>query len=80
MTTRQSEEYFFHQRCEKMSTNPVIASWFWLAAYAVRLFDFHFTMIYFKFSILAYKMCHNAWQSDNNNNNIVIIIIMIYGE
>ena len=26
MTTKQSEEYFFHQRCEKTSTNAVMAS------------------------------------------------------
>ena len=25
MTTKQSEEYFFHQCCEKMATNTVIA-------------------------------------------------------
>ena len=32
MTTKRSEEYFFHQRCEKTSTNFEMASWFWLAA------------------------------------------------
>ena len=32
MTTKQSEEYFFHQRCEKTSTNFEMASRFWLAA------------------------------------------------
>ena len=34
---KQSEEYFFHQLCEKTSTNTVIASRFWLAAYITRL-------------------------------------------
>ena len=29
---KHSEEYFFHQRCEKMSTNFEVASRFWLAA------------------------------------------------
>ena len=28
MTTKQSEEYFFHQRCEKTSTNFEMASRF----------------------------------------------------
>ena len=32
MTTEHSEEYFFHQRCEKTSTNFEMASWFWLTA------------------------------------------------
>ena len=32
MTTKHSEEYFLHQRCEKTSTNFVMASRFWLAA------------------------------------------------
>ena len=31
MTTKHSEEYFFHQRCEKTSTNCKMASRFWLA-------------------------------------------------
>ena len=32
MTTKHSEEYFFHQRCEKTSTNFEMASRFSLAA------------------------------------------------
>ena len=28
MTAKQSEEYFFHQRCQKTSTNTVMASQF----------------------------------------------------
>ena len=73
--TKQSEEYFFHQRCKKTATVmlcTVMASWFWLAAYIIRLLDSHFTLVCFsrlkyiaKFSILACKMSHNARQSDN---------------
>ena len=43
MTTKRSEEYFFHQWCKEMSTNFAMASQFWLAAYIVRLFDSHFS-------------------------------------
>ena len=32
MTTKHCEEYFFHQHCEKTSTNFEMASRFWLAA------------------------------------------------
>ena len=39
MTTKQFEKYFFYQRFKKTSTNTVMASRFWLAAYVVRLFD-----------------------------------------
>ena len=47
MTKKRSEEYFFHQRCEERSTNTVMASRFWLAAYIVRLLDSQFSLIYF---------------------------------
>ena len=56
MTTKQSEEYFFQQRCEKTSTNTVMASRIWLAAYIVRLFDSHFSLVYF--SGLKYSLAH----------------------
>ena len=39
--TKQSEEYFFHQRCKKTTPNTVMASRIWLADYVVRLFDSH---------------------------------------
>ena len=66
MTTKRSEEYFFHQRCKDMSTNFEMASRFWLAAYIVWLFVSHFSLVHFsglKY-ILARKMCHNARQTD----------------
>ena len=68
MTTKQSEEYFFHQRCKKTLTNTVMDSRFLLAAFIVRLFDSHFSLAYFsrlkyilaaKFSIVDLKMRHN---------------------
>ena len=68
MTTKRSEEYFFHQRCKETSRNFVMAFRFWLAAYIVRLFDSHFSLVHFselKY-ILARKMRHNVRQSDNN--------------
>ena len=68
MTTKRSEEYFFHQWCKETSTNFVMASRFWLAAYIVRLFDSHFSLVHFselKY-VLARKMRHIARQSDNN--------------
>ena len=60
MTTKRSEEYFFHQRCKETSTNFEMASWFWLAAYIVRLFDSHFSLVQFsglKY-ILARQILH----------------------
>ena len=47
LITKQSEEYLFHKRCERTTTNTVMASRFWLAAYIVRLFDIHFSLVYF---------------------------------
>ena len=47
MTTKRSEECFFHQRCKEMSTNFEMASRFWLAAYIVWLFDSHFSLVHF---------------------------------
>ena len=32
MTTKKSEEYFFHQSCNKRAANAVKDSRFWLAA------------------------------------------------
>ena len=62
VTTKRSEEYFFHQRCKEMSTNFVIASRFWLAAYLVRLFDSHFLLVHFSglkyIYILAHQILH----------------------
>ena len=60
MTTKRVEEYFFHQRCKKTSTNFLMAFRFWLAAYIVRLFDFHFSLVHFsglKY-ILARQILH----------------------
>ena len=60
ITTKQSEEYFLHQGCKETSTNFVMASWFWLAAYIVRLFDSHFSLVHFsglKY-ILARQILH----------------------
>ena len=60
MTTKQSEEYFFHQCCKKTFTNTVMASQFWLTAHIVRLFDSHFSLAYFsglKY-ILARQIAH----------------------
>jgi len=47
MTTKMSEAYFFHQRWKERVTNTVMASRFWLCAYIVQLFDFHFSLVYF---------------------------------
>ena len=52
MTTKRSEEYFFHLRFKETSTNFVMASRFWLAAYIERLFDSHFSLV--RFSGLKY--------------------------
>ena len=45
MTTKQSEEYFFHQRYEKTSTNAVMASrFYWLLTsyeYDYLILSFH---------------------------------------
>ena len=62
ITTKQSEEYFFQQCCEEMSTNTAMASGFWLAAlYIVWLiFDSCFSLVYFsrlKY-ILASQILH----------------------
>ena len=38
---------------------------FWLAAYIVRLFDSHFSLVY-RSGLLARKMGHHTWQSDSN--------------
>ena len=60
LTTKQSEEYFFHERCWKTSTNTVMASRFWLAAYFIQLFDSQFSLVYFsglKY-ILASQILH----------------------
>jgi len=65
MTTKHSEEYFFHPRCEKTSTNFEMASRFKLAAYIVRLFDSHFSTVYFselKY-ILARQILHFSPQN-----------------
>ena len=53
MTTKRSEEYLFHLHCKEMSTNSVMASRFRLAAYILRLFESHFSLVYF--SRLKYK-------------------------
>ena len=45
MTTKQSEEYFFHQCCKKMTTNIVMAPRFCLAAHTERLFVSHFSLV-----------------------------------
>ena len=81
MITKMSEAYFFHQRWKERATNTVMASRFWLTAYIVRLFDFHFSLVYFsrllkyilavKFSTFACKMHHNAPQSDSNYHRII---------
>ena len=60
MTAKRSEEYFFQQRCKETSKNFEMASQFWLAAYIVRLFDSHFSLVYFselKY-ILARQILH----------------------
>ena len=60
VTTKRSEEYFSHQRCKETSTNFVMASRFWLAAYIVRLIDSHFSLVHFsglKY-ILACQILH----------------------
>ena len=41
------EAYFFQQRWKETVTNTVMASRFWLSAYIVQLFDFHFSLVYF---------------------------------
>ena len=51
MITKRSEECFFNV----VGTNTSMAPWFWLAAYIVRLFDSHFSWVYFS----------NEWQSDS---------------
>ena len=60
-----SNNYFLHQRYKKTARTTVMASRLWLAAYIVRLFDSHFSLVYFsglkyilaaKFSILGRKM------------------------
>ena len=38
---------FFHQHCIKTEANTEMAFRFWLAAYVVRLFDSHFSLVYF---------------------------------
>ena len=45
-----------------------MASRFWLAAYIVRLFDYHFSLVYFSGIeyISARKMRHHAHQSVDN--------------
>ena len=79
ITTKQSEEYFFHQRCKNTSTNTVMVSRFWLAALIHRTIAwfslfiglFQRAKIPFppaKFLILAGRMRHNAQQSDNYKN------------
>lgn len=59
---------------------------FWLAFYIVRLFDSHFSMLYFsllnthepaKFSILVCKRHHSAKQSDDNKINILPTLLSI---
>ena len=61
--------HFFHQSSKTRRREHSMASRFWLAAFKiVRLFDFHFSLVYFSGLryILARKMHHNAQQSDNN--------------
>ena len=60
----KSEEYFFHQRYKKAATNTVMASRFWLLVYIVRLYDSHFSLVYFSMMkcILAHRMRHNGRQ------------------
>ena len=68
MTTKQSEEYFFHWCCNKTAKNTVTASRFWLAAYIVQLFGYHFSLVYFrglKYN-LANQILHNVQQNDND--------------
>ena len=60
MTTKRSEKYFFYQQCKETSTNFEMSSRFWLAAYIVRLFDSHFSLVHFsglKY-ILARQILH----------------------
>ena len=38
-TRKRSEEYFFHELFKKTSANTKMASWFWVAAYTIWLFD-----------------------------------------
>ena len=75
MTTRQFEEYFFHQRCQKTSTNTVMASRFWLAVYIVQLFDSHFSLVSFsrlKY-ILARQILHFNPQNALQYPTLIII-------
>ena len=74
MTTKRSEEYFFHQRCKETSRNFVMVSRLWLAAYIVRLFDSHCSFQGTKIDLSPpnspfqpFKMRHNARQTDNNS-------------
>ena len=60
MTTKRSEEYFFHQQCKETSANFEMASRFWLAAYIVWSFDSQFSLVHFsglKY-ILARQILH----------------------
>ena len=78
MTTKHSEECFFHQRCEKTSTYFEMASRFWLAAKIVRLFDSHFLLVYFsglKY-ILARQILHFSPQNAPHLPDKVIIILL----
>ena len=75
MTTRQFEEYFFHRRCQKTSTNTVMASRFWLAVYIAQLFDSHFSLVSFsrlKY-ILARQILHFSPQNALQDATLMII-------
>jgi len=58
MTTKQSEEYVFLWQTlyEKVNKPLNLIDLIWLAAWIVRLFDSHFSLVYFKG--LKYILAH----------------------
>ena len=76
MTTKQSKEYFFHQRCAKTSTKT--PQWLFdvdwqLTPYDYLILNFHWLIsagknLFYpaKLSILTHKRRNNARQSDNS--------------
>ena len=64
----QQNNISFIKAQRKTATNTVMALRFGLAAYIVRLFDSHFSLVYFSGLqyILARKMLYDARQRDND--------------
>ena len=68
---KQSEEYFFRQRCKETATNTVMASRFWLAAYVVRLLISLFSLVYFSgLKYISHLQCNAPDHSHQTNFHI----------